>query len=150
MALSKTAAAPAAPAAPAAGTDDGGADPSIAATAPALPRATVKLQSGAPAAKPGPAPVPMPKATVPLAAAPSATVALPKGAVPGSATVAGPVIKKVPASTQPTGTALEETEVDVTDDIPLVSRMDRMLAGIAVVVALLSTLTSLWAYTALK
>jgi hypothetical protein len=92
----------------------------------------------------------MPKATVPLAAAPSATVALPKGAVPVSSTVAGPMIKKVPTSTQPTETALEETEVDVADDIPSVSRMDRMLAGIAVVVALLSTLTSLWAYTALQ
>ena len=40
--------------------------------------------------------------------------------------------------------------MDVSDDVPSVSGMDRMLAGIAVVVALLSTLTSLWAYTALN
>ena len=92
----------------------------------------------------------MPKATVPLATAPSATVALPRGAVPVSASVAGPVIKKVPNAPKPTGAATEETEVDVSDDVPSVSGMDRMLASIAVVVALLSTLTSLWAYTALK
>jgi len=125
-------------------------DPAIAATAPALPRATVKLQSGVVLGKPTPSPVPMPKATVPLASPPSATVALPKGAVPVSATVAGPAIKKVPSAPKPTGTAVEETEVDVSDDVPAVSGMDRMLASIAVVVALLSTLTSLWAYTALK
>jgi hypothetical protein len=64
--------------------------------------------------------------------------------------VAGPVIKKVPSAPKPTGMAVEETEVDVSDDVPAVSGMDRMLASIAVVVALLSTLTSLWAYTALK
>ncbi len=67
-----------------------------------------------------------------------------------SASVAGPVIKKVPNAPKPTETTAEETEVDVSDDVPAVSGMDKMLAGIAVVVALLSTLTSLWAYTALK
>jgi hypothetical protein len=92
----------------------------------------------------------MPKATVPLASAPSATVALPKGAVPVSASVAGPVIKKVPSAPKPAESVVEETEVDVSDDIPAVSGMDRMLAGLAVVMALLSTLTSFWAYTALK
>jgi hypothetical protein len=139
-----------APSGTATGVNVGGDDPAIAATAPALPRATVKLQSSPAPGKPVPSPVPMPKATIPLASAPSATVALPKGAVPVSASVAGPVIKKVPNAPKPTETTAEETEVDVSDDVPAVSGMDKMLAGIAVVVALLSTLTSLWAYTALK
>jgi hypothetical protein len=85
-----------------------------------------------------------------LAVPPSATVALPKGTAPVAATLAGPVIKKVPSAPKPVESALEENEVDATDDVPPVRGLDRMLAGVAVVVALLSTLTSLWAYTALK
>jgi hypothetical protein len=49
----------------------------------------------------------------------------------------------------PEAAAPEETEVDVSDDVPSSGGMDRLLAGVAVVVALLSTLTSFWAYTAL-
>lgn len=127
-------------------------DPAIAATSPALPRATVKLQPSAAPGKPvsAPTPVPAPKATVPLASAPSATVALPKGAVPVAATVAAPVIKKVPTAPQPTEDPMDETEVDVADEVSPVSGLDKMLASVAVVVALLSTLTSFWAYAALK
>jgi hypothetical protein len=92
----------------------------------------------------------MPKATAPLAVPPSATAALPKAVAPVAATSAGPVIKKVPSAPKPVESALDENEVDATDDVPAVSGMDRILAGIAVVVSLLSTLTSFWAYTALK
>jgi hypothetical protein len=127
-------------------------DPAIAATSPALPRATVKLQSGTATSKPAPAPAPMPKATVPLAVPPSATVALPKGALPSSsasATVSSPAIKKVPVAPKHSEATPEETEVDVSDDAPAVTGLDKLLAGVAVVVALLSTLTSFWAYSAL-
>ena len=66
------------------------------------------------------------------------------------ATVAAPVVKKVPSAPQPAADAIDETEVDLADDVAPSSGLDKMLASVAVVMALLSTLTSFWAYAALK
>jgi hypothetical protein len=59
------------------------------------------------------------------------------------------VIKKVPTAPKPTEAEPEETEVDVTDEVSAVGGLDKLLAGVAVVVALLSSLISFWAYSAL-
>jgi hypothetical protein len=63
------------------------------------------------------------------------------------------VIKKVPgapSSTELTAAPVKDSEMDVTEGLPSTSGFDRILAGLAAVVSLLSTLASFWAYTAMK
>jgi hypothetical protein len=107
-----------------------------------LPKATVKLQApaGAPPAGPRPASVPAPKATVPLAKPP----------VPAKAAPAAGEAQEAPvrAATSEASFGVDESEEVAQESAA--GGLDKWLAIAASIVALLSTVSTFLAYSAVK